>query len=128
MSSQNPSFFSNFEVTAICSCSGGIVQFFDITPNDDVLQQLASNEYCPLDVYWYEKEDFTDYDDVKSEKETAFSQSKIFGLTLNSIYIYTPFQRHSHSLKFFIIEESLHRRIIFVSNAIRESHSKNSNG
>jgi hypothetical protein len=84
---KNPTFLGNFIVSAICGSIGGAVNIFDITPSDDLIK-LHSNEYSPLDLYWFTKTDLTDYDEIHMQRQHAMRNSKIFALTLNSKLFY----------------------------------------
>ena len=48
------------------------------------MYEWRSNEYQPINVHWYQNADFTDYDDIKQQRNIAVNQSKIFGIKLNS--------------------------------------------
>ena len=62
-----------------------------IVPECENLEKLNLTEMIqiPSDVYWYESsDDLKDYDDVRQEKQIAMNHSKIFGLFLNSDFIF----------------------------------------
>ncbi len=74
-------------MTAVCGCLGGAINIFDITPREEIYK-WQSNEYSPVDVYWYSGGDMTDYDDIQYTKQIASNKSSIFGLTINSYYFF----------------------------------------
>lgn len=67
---------------AICACSGGAVQFFDVTPTNEIYK-WSSNEYSPLGVHWYNPSNFKDLAQLKHHKQQAINEKKIFAFTLN---------------------------------------------
>jgi hypothetical protein len=84
--SKNATFLANFDVTAVCGCAGGAVYLIEITPDQHMCAAHFGNESRPMNIHWYDRTDYTDYEEVRNEKRIAHSQFKLFGVLLNSNY------------------------------------------